>query len=409
MSGRKKALVVAGILVGALVIARIMILLRPEPPRVERAPDTPVVGVARAVGGSGSIAVFGSGTVRPRAEVSVTPEVGGTVAWVSPNLQSGGRVRAGEPLLRIDDSDYLNRVEQARADVAAQEVAVLQAEEEARIAREEYEQFRAREDRRDAERSAPTPLALREPQLDAARAQLDRAAAALADAELALRRTEVRAPFDGRVRSETAAVGQYVTPGQSLGTVYASDAVEVVVPISDHDAVLIPDLWSLEPGDGDGSVPATVRTRLGQRTFEWEGFVDRAETALDEQSRTIDVVVRVLDPFRPGRAATGDSVRVPTRPPLLVGQFADVEIRGVAMQHVVVPRRALRTGDEVWALDTDERVRIVPVEVLQEVDERVFVTGDLEDGQRVIVSGLAVATDGMQVRTNASVSSGGGG
>ena len=126
---------------------------------------------------------------------------------------------------------------------------------------------------------------MREPQLEAARAALARDSAALADAELALRRTEVKAPFSGAVRFESVDVGQYVGPGQSVGRLYAADAVEVVVPLSDADAALIPRLWNLVAGDGSRSVGATVSAAYGDARYTWSGYVDRAEAALDEQTR----------------------------------------------------------------------------------------------------------------------------
>ena len=92
------------------------------------------------------------------------------------------------------------------------------------------------------------PLTLREPQLTAARAALEREEARVADANLALARTRVHAPFSGFVRDESVDVGQYVTPGQPLGRLFAADAVEVVVPLSDANAVLIPGLWELRAG-----------------------------------------------------------------------------------------------------------------------------------------------------------------
>ena len=347
MTNRRRLLTMAGIIVGALVIARVMVLLRPEPPRRPPEPDAPIVSVETVVAGSGPILIFGSGTVRPRSEIEVASEVGGKIVAVSPNLQSGGHVSAGEVLVRIDPADYENRVQQAQADVATQGVALLQAEEEAKIARAEYEQFRARERLRGSATTPPSPLALREPQLQAARAALARAEAQLRDAELALSRTEVKSPFDGRVRDEVADVGRFVAPGQALGRIYASDAVEVVVPVSDGDAVLIPNLWSLRAGDGDRSIAVTVTTEYGDRRFSWEGYVDRAETARDEQSRTIDVVVRVSDPFREGRPVEGDS-EVGAAPPLLVGQFAQVAMQGIELEeYFLVPRRALRPGNEV--------------------------------------------------------------
>ena len=398
MTNRRRLLTIAGIMIGAIVVARVMIMLRPEPPRRPPEPESPIVFVETVVAGSGPILVFGSGTVRPHWEIDIAPELGGKIVAVSPNLQSGGHVSAGEVLVRIDPADYENRVQQAEADVATQRVALLQAEEEADIARTEYEQFRARESRRGNGAAPPSPLVLREPQLQAARAALARAEAQLHDAELVLSRTAVTSPFDGRVRIEVADVGRVVAPGQSLGQIYASDAVEVVVPVSDDDAALIPNLWSLQAGDDDRSIPATVTIEYGARRFLWEGYVDRAETALDEQSRTIDVVVRVPDPFSQGQAVEGDS-ETGVAPPLLVGQFAQVAIDGLELaEYFILPRRALRLGDEVWAIAVDGRVRIVAVDVLQETDELLYVIGDFTDGQQVIVAGISVATNGMEVR-----------
>ena len=400
MTNRRRVLTVAGILIGAIGVSGVMILLRPEPPRRPAGPESPIVFVETVVAGSGPILVFGGGTVRPRWEIDVTPEVGGKIVAVSANLQSGGHVSAGEVLVRIDPADYENRVRQAEADVATQRVALLQAEEEAQIARTEYEQFRARESRRGTAAAPPSPLVLREPQLQAARAALERAEAQLRDAELVLSRTEITSPFDGRVRNEVADLGRIVAAGQSLGRIYASDAVEVVVPISDGDALLIPNLWSLQAGDADRSIPATVTIEYGARRFFWEGYVDRAESALDERSRTIDVVVRVPDPFARGQAVEADS-ETGAAPPLLVGQFAQVAIDGLELaEYFILPRRALRPGNEVWAIAADGRAQIVDVDVLQETDEQLYVTGDFTDGQLVIVAGITVATNGMEVRVN---------
>lgn len=387
MSRRKSFMLAAGILLGAVAIAFIMIQLRPEPPLREPPSRVPFVTTASAALGEGAIPVYGAGTVRPRAEIDVAAQINGKVAWVNPAFQGGGRVSEGQALFRIDDADYRNRVQQARANVAAGQVALLQAEEDARIAREEYELFRRRQP--NAASGSANPLTLREPQLEAARAALARDSAALADAELALARTEVQAPFTGIVRSESVDPGQFVAAGQGVGRFYASDAVEVVVPVSDADAALVPDLWGLRAGDGNRRVRATVSTEYGQEGLEWEGYVDRAEAALDEQTRTIDVIVRVPRPF----SGTG--------PPLLVGQFVEVEIEGVAPdRYFTVPRAALRTGNEVWALRDNDLVTIVPVQVLQRSDEMVYVTGDLEADQRVVVGGIQIATEGMIVRTS---------
>ncbi|MYA12731.1 MAG: efflux RND transporter periplasmic adaptor subunit [Gemmatimonadetes bacterium] len=402
MSRFRSALVAVGILGGAIVVAVVMIRLRPEPPVREPPSTAPFVTTGVATAEEGAIPVHGAGTVRPRAEIDVAAQVGGTVTWVAPSFQGGGRVRADEVLFRIEDADYVNRVQQAQANVAAQQVALLQEEERARIAREEYERMQRRSG--GGASGAASALTLRQPQLEAARAALARDSAALADAELALSRTEVKAPFSGAVRSESVDVGQFVGPGQSVGRLYAADAVEVVVPLSDADAALIPRLWNLVAGDGNRSVRATVAATYGDGRYTWSGYVDRAEAALDEQTRTIDVIVRVPNPFRGGTPADEDGGGATgsgaSGPPLLVGQFVDVRIDGVAPErYFAVPRAALRTGNEVWAVRGGTTITIVSVRVLQRIDDVVYVTGGLEDGQRVVVSGIQIATEGMQVRT----------
>jgi RND family efflux transporter MFP subunit len=384
-----------GIVAGSVVLAFIMIAIRPEPPRRPPEPNDPLVFVESIALKSGSITVFGNGTVRPHSEIDVSSEVSGKIVEVSPNMQSGGRVYEGEVLVKIDPTDYLNRVEQAMAEVAMQRVAVLQAEEEAKIAQDEYQQFQAREKQKGKTTIPPSSLTLREPQRQAAIANLSRAEAQLRDAELALSRTDVVMPFNGRVRDEIADLGRYVIPGQSLGRIYASDFVEVVIPISGDDAVLIPNLWSFQAGDFDPSVGVTVIAVYGERKITWDGYVDRAETTLDAQSRTIDVVVRVHGPFYSGKSSDS-MVEIP---PLLVGEFVKVEIQGLELdEYFVVPLRALRPGNEIWIINSSSQVKIVPVDVLQRTGEEIFVTGDLKDNQSVIVAGTSIATDGMDVR-----------
>lgn len=396
MSRLRSFLIAAGILVGAVVVAIIMVSLRPDPPLRDPPSNVPFVTTGVATAGEGAIPVYGAGTVRPRAEIDVAAQVGGTVTWVAPSFQGGGRVRVDEVLFRIEEADYVNRVQQARANVAAQQVALLQAEEEARIARDEYQRLQRRSG--SGAGGAANPLTLRQPQLEAARAALARDSAALADATLALTRTEVKAPFSGAVRFETVDVGQFVGPGQSVGRLYATDAVEVVVPLSDADAALIPRLWNLVAGDGNRSVGATVSAEYGGASYTWSGYLDRAEAALDEQTRTIDVIVRVPNPFRGGTLADGEDG--PAGPPLLVGQFVDVRIDGVAPErYFAVPRAALRPGNEIWAVRGGSTITIVPVHVLQRFDDVVYVTGTLEAGQMVVVGGIQIATEGMQVRT----------
>ena len=406
MSRLSSFLVAILIIAGSVALASFLVSRAPEPERVESPPQIPYAQTGTIMAGTGAIPVYGAGTVRPGAEVDIAPQVGGRIVWVDAGFQSGGRVQAGQTIFRIEEADYLYRVQEAEANLAARRVVLLEEQEQAAIARAEYERYSSRQGD-GAAQSGVSPLTLREPQLEAARAELKRAEALLADARLALSRTRVTAPFDGHVREESVDAGQIVMAGQTVGRLFASDAVEVVVPLSDSDAALIPGLWELKAGDGEQGVQAIVAARYGAGKYAWKGYVDRGETSVDELTRTIDVVVRVPDPFSAGIpvGATRLSGANGGSPPLLLGEFVEVEITGVAPESFFrAPRAALQPGNELWVVKPGGRVGIVPVEVLQRADDEVFVTGGLESGQAVITSGIQFATEGMRVRTEADPS-----
>ena len=409
MSRRAGYLIALVTLVGAMALAALLMSLAPEPERHEPPPPMPYVETAEILAGSSAIPVHGAGTVRPSVEIGVAPQVGGRVVWVDPGFRSGGRVAQGQTLFRIEEADYQYRVQEAESALAARRVALLEAQEDAAIARAEYESYAGQQ----GDGAAPvpaSPLTLREPQLEAAEAALRREQALLREAKLALTRTRIKAPFNGFVRNESVDLGQLVAPGELVGRLFAADAAEVVVPLSDGDAALIPGLWTLAEAGGQGGAGQQVAARViadyGGVRYAWPGHVDRAERSLDERTRTIDVVVQVPNPFAPGKPV--ESVgHVLEAPPLLVGKFAEVEIEGVApVGYFRIRRAALQQGNEIWTVGRDGAVLIVPVQVLQRSDDEVFVTGALQGHRMAITSGLQFATDGMIVRISGSDSQG---
>ena len=392
---RISSFIIAGTIIAVSVaLAAFLISQAPEPTRTEQPPQVPFVQTSLVTAGSVPIPVFGSGTVRPSAEIDIVPQVGGKVVWVEPGFKSGGRVAAGQTIFRIEQVDYQYQVQEAAANLAASRVALLKEQEQASVARAQYELY-------SGEASPPiaNPLALREPQLNAAQAALNRDEARLAAANLALSRTKITAPFDGFVQEESVDVGQIVAAGQPVARIFATDAVEVIVPLSDSDAALIPGLWSLAAGDGNREVAVRVVTRYGDGTYAYEGYVDRGEAYLDKQTRTIDVIVCVPNPIHSGSPIDG-TVPLDGSPPLLVGEFVEVEIEGLELaSYYKVPRAALQSGNEVWTVNDGGVVSIAPVQVLQRTNDEVYVTGTLASGQAVITGGIQFATQGMRVLT----------
>lgn len=393
--GRITGLFAALVIVAASVaVAMLLISLAPAPESRELPPRIPFVLTGTVTSAQGAIPVFGSGTVRPAAEVDIAAQVGGKVVSVNPAFRSGGRVEAGQTLFTLEDEDYRHRITDASADVAAGKVALLEARGQAEIARAEYESFSRRQSG-DA-LAEPSPLTLRQPQLQAAEAALARDEARLAEARLALSRTVIAAPFDGYVRAESVDAGQIVAPGQVVGSLFAAHAAEVPVALPDADAALIPGLWELRAGDDSRQVAARVIAEYGEQSFAWNGYVDRAEASVDAQTRTVDVIIRVPDPFAAGAPVNGSAVG--GNPPLLVGEYVDVEIEGVALANVYrVPRAALQAGNEVWVVNGAGEVAIVPVRIFQRADDEAYVTGALEAGQPVITGGMQFAIEGMRV------------
>ena len=368
----------AVVLVGLAVAAALIATgpdVEPRPPEVA-APLVRVIPVERR---DVQFRVRAHGTVAPRTESELVPEVSGPVVWMSPALVSGGFFEQGEPLLRIDPRDYEVALEQARARLA-------RAQSENRRAERELVRQRglAQRDFTSAARldSAENDAQVAEAALREARAGLDRAG-------LDLERTEVRAPYEGRVREERVDVGQFVNRGSAVAKLYAVDYAEVRLPVPDDELAYLT-LPLVYRGESEEEGPEVVlRARFAGDEHEWRGRVVRTEGELDPKSRMVHVVARVSDPY--GREGT--------RPPLSVGLFVQADILGERVEDVVVlPRSALRGGRQVLVVDDEGLLRFREVEVLRVAREEAVIGAGLREGERVCVSPLETAVDGMRVR-----------
>ncbi len=330
------------------------------------------------------VVVMGTGTVGPRQEGSITPQVSGRVAYLAPDFVVGGHFRKGDLLFRIEDADYRLAIDRAKAALAKAEYDLATVEGQARVARIEWERLRL------AETKDPNPLVLYEPQLKNARANVDSATAALAQAELDLARTSAFAPFSCLVRSEEIDLGQYVTVGNRVATVAGTGAAEIVVPLPLEmmQWITIPRKGS----NGNGS-KALVKLTVGGKVPTWEGRVARSLGEVDPRGRMARVVVAVNDPYNLERG--GD----PKRQDLEIGMFVDVEITGKTLPGVfAVPRSALRHGDTVWTRDGEGKLRGTPVTVVQRRRDTVILRDGMREGDRVVLTNISGMAEGMQLR-----------
>ncbi|MCD4811964.1 efflux RND transporter periplasmic adaptor subunit [bacterium] len=341
----------------------------------------PVVRTIRVKAGPQSIIVRAEGTVRPLRQIHLVPQVDGKVVYVSSALVNGGEFKTGDTLLRIDPTDYQLAVALAKAKVKDAESLCKLTQEEADAAQEEWRIHYESENKRNCE---PPPLVAKEPQLEAARARLEAEQAQLKKALLNLERTELKAPFNGRISEENIDTGQHVLLGQSLAILYSIEAAEIVLPIDDKKL-----FWfhvpGFMPGNSPGS-PAVVRACIAGRKRTWPAVVVRSEGQMDEQTRLINVVVRVEKPYA-------------TKPPLVAGLFVSVDIKGHILPNAaIIPESALHSGDVVWVIDKDNRIVFRKVDIAQLQGDSVIVRSGLKDGENVVTTLLRAVTDGMAVR-----------
>jgi len=325
--------------------------------------------------------VTSQGVVRARTESTLIPEISGRIVAVSKDFREGGFFENGELLVQIDRSDYETALVVAQAAVTQAEAALEQEQAQADQARENWKSL--------GDGSKPSALALRKPQLAQANAALSSARARVADAQRDLERTEVRAPYAGRILQKSVDVGQYVSPGAVLASVYAIDYAEVRLPLSD-DQIGFVDVPERYRGDDVAAVEqgpsVTLHGKVGRQEAAWQGRIVRTEGAYDASSRQLFVIAQVDDPY--GRTTTG-------QPPLKVGQFVTAEIDGSLLKDAfIIPRSALRSGSEVLVIDKANKLFRRTIDVLWSDSDNVVTRDNLKEGELLCLTQVPFAVDG---------------
>ena len=375
------------VLAVAGLAALIMIRSRPE---VETQPmriEPPGVRVQAVVLDDVRLSVMSEGTVRPRTESQLVPEISGRVMSIAPSFAEGGFFEAGDVLVTIDPFDYQQAVISARSQLAQARLRLAEEEAEAEVAQREWAELG---------QGSPRELTLRKPQLENAHAAVAAAEANVERAKRDLERAEITAPYAGRVRRKNVDVGQFVTIGNVVATIYAVDVAEIRLPLPDEQLAYLNLPLAYRGTQNRPGPRVTFRTTFAGKTYAWRGRIVRTESEIDPISRMVHAVAEVQDPY----AAGPD----PDRPPLAVGMYVQAEIEGREFDQIaVMPRVALRGRNQVMVIADDNRVRFRDVEILRSTTESVYIEGGLAEGELVAVSTIDSPTDGMFVQvTNAT-------
>lgn len=370
------------VLVAGFLIVQGLVAAKPEPEKNDEEIRKLSLYVDPVRSESVRVAVHTQGEVRPKMEIDLIPQVSGRIVAISEQFADGAEITPNTLLAKIDDADYQVAVVRAEARVAEAQTAMERELATAKIKEEEWR------DNPNKDQEA-TDFALNLTQVEQARAQLRAARADLDKARLDLARTEIRVPFQGRVRERQVGIGQFVTAGMPIGRVFSIDTVEVRLPLTDTQLAELNLPLGFTAYDPASAPVVQFGANLGSHEYSWEGRIVRIDASIDEDTRLIYATAEVQDPY---------GMAVQDGMPMAVGLFVSAEIEGVAEQVAyVMPRLALRNKNTVYVINENNELEIRTVDILSTSEHRVLVTSGVADGERVVTSPVPNAVDGMAV------------
>ena len=383
----RKQFIIATLVIFVCAVLTVILIKfgrRAQPEPLESIP--PVVEVLRVELISKEFTIPSQGTVRAATSIPLMSELDGVVTEVAPVFQQGGFFSKGDVLLRLDQTDYKALVAQAESQLAAARLKLDTIQAESKLARQDWEALSSQFD------EAATPLLLREPQLKESQAAVRAAEAGLIKARKDFERTQIRAPFDGRILVKTADQGQFVRRGQELARVFDISKVEVLLPVAVSQLAFLDPRFGVPGGStSDHSVRVELTGSYAGIEHTWEGWIFRTTGGLDERSRMISLVAEVTDPF-------GLQQGEPVAAPLQVGAFVKAEIHGIERSGTfTLPRSAIMEGSQVMLVDQENQIQFRDVVVLQYDGGEAVIGSGLRDGDVVCLSTLEIPVKGTQV------------
>ncbi len=337
-----------------------------------------------------ALTVKTQGTVEPRLEIQISSQVSGLITSTSQDFFRGSYFSKNETMIFLEQADYEYAIAKADSQLAAARQRVAEEKGRALQARRQWQELGSTE---------ANALFLREPQLAAAKAQEYASLQELEAANRNLERTKISMPFNGRILEKFVDVGEFVGPGTRLAQVYATDVVQVRLPLTDRQVALLDlplrleDIKRLNVGEQD-AINVVLGTRFGGELWTWAGKIVRTEAQIDVKSRLLYAVAEIENPLLLGEESG--------RPPLSPGMFVSAEIQTKTFKSVaVLPRNVLRNDSTILIVNEDNRVNRLPITILESNKETAWISG-LKAGTRVIIGNSASLSVGKKVVNESS-------
>ncbi len=385
------------------------IITKPTPKKVATGEEATLVNVITAKPSSETIIVHSHGTVRPEKSIELKPQISGEIIQQNPNLVPGGFFEKGEVIAKIDPRDYEYALEQRKAEYERALFELKQEQGRKTVAEREWNLLDKDIKTSDAGKS----LALREPHLKFAKANVEAKKAALEDAKLDLERTVIRAPFNAFVVQENVDIGEIVNPQTPLATLSGTDHFWVQTSIRVADLPWIQ--WPKH--EGNKGSRAVVLLDDGQNGIQKEGYITRLLGDVEQAGRMARVLIQIDDPFQlkggsQSDQALMDAIQMKSRSndvlkpnsaeaevPLLLNSYVDVYIEGKTVEDVYsVPWEAIQEGDQIWLMNEENQLEIQNVKILWRRENDALVSGGLETGDKIVMSRLPSVIPGMKLK-----------
>ena len=324
------------------------------------------------------IKIKSTGTTTPITQTVLTSEVGGEVIYRSKKFSEGSSVIIGEILAKIDDTDLQLQYKNALLQLASAEVQFAVQQAEAEIAQEAWDQVGE---------GVPQELTTKKPQLKQAKAALEVAKAQVQSAEKKLNKTEITAPYTGRIQNINIDLGSTIIPGQPVGSMYTSNEIEVTLSVKDSDLQFLDIPMDGRKLNPDQKSIVVIKSLYKGEMQEWAGNLERVDGVIDPMTRMIKLIANFKNNFIEE-----------TKPILPIGLFVEAEINGKQLEDIfMIPNSALTPNDELLFLNQDDALEIRKVSVLTKMKNHILVKEGMKAGERVVVSKLSIATNGMLV------------
>ena len=366
------------ILLGAFALSYLLWLLgQVQPDPVEEAPAPDVI-VEILTPEDFQIKISSNGTTTPLTQTVLTAEVGGEVIYRSKKFSEGSSVIEGEILAKIDDTDLQLQYKNALLQLANAEVQYSLQLAEAEVAKQAWEKMGD---------GIASDLTLKKPQLKQAEALLAVAKAQVSSAEKKLDKTEIVAPYAGRIQNVNIDLGTTIIPGQPVGALYTSSEIEVTLAVKDNDLqfLSIPmDGRKLDPSE---QALVEIKSFYKGKNQTWIGRLERVDGVIDPITRMINLIAVFKNDF----------IEI-DKPNLPIGLFVEAQIDGIKLKNIFsIPVNAISENNEVYIVNNDNELVSIKLPILKKYSDFVIVKDGLKAGERIVTSKLSTASNGIKV------------